>query len=234
MKIDIFVIDFDSTFVNGESMNLMIEMALKEHARRSEMSSRLKILSDLCMKSEVGFKEYFGMKIEIVKQALREEHLLRTAKILETKVSPHIVKLLEKIRQLDRKVIVLSNGFKLVLKDIMEKHGVDIYFANKHITDRNGYVVGLDESNPLANDSGKENIIKFLKNKNFIQSDEKIIMIGDGMPDFRVYKEKVTDYFLNFAINKNRKLKKHRVGDDPNFIICRKPEEMDAFIDSLE
>ncbi|MDR1495296.1 MAG: HAD-IB family phosphatase [Rickettsiales bacterium] len=234
MKIDIFVIDFDSTFVNGESMNIMIEMALREHARRSEINSRLKILSDLCMKSEVGFREYFKMKIEIVKQALKEEHLLKVAKILESKVSPHIVKLLEKVKQLNRKVIVLSNGFKLVLKDVMEKYGIDIYFANKHITDRNGYVIGFDESNPLANDNGKENIIRFLKSKNFIQEDEKIIMIGDGMPDLKVYKEKASDYFLNFALNKNRKLKKHRINNDPNFIICRKPEDMDAFINSLE
>ncbi|MDR1425827.1 MAG: HAD-IB family phosphatase [Rickettsiales bacterium] len=234
MKIDIFVIDFDSTFVNGESLNLMVDMALREHQRRSEVGSKLRILSDLCMKSEVGFKEYFKMKIEIIKQSLREEHLLRVSKILEDKVSPHIIKLLERIRSLDRKIIVISNSFKLILKDIMEKHGVDIYFANKHIADKNGYIIGFDESNPLANDGGKENIIKFLKNKDFIRSDEKIIMIGDGMPDLKVYREKVSDYFLNFALNKNRKLKKHRINDDPNFIICRKPEEMDAFIDSLE
>jgi D-3-phosphoglycerate dehydrogenase len=234
MKIDIFVIDFDSTFVNGESLNLMVDLALREHARRSEMGSKLKILSDLCMKSEVGFKEYFKMKIEIIKQALREEHLVKVSKILENKVSPHIIKLLERVRQLDRKVIVLSNSFKIILRNIMEKYGIDIYFANKHITDRNGYIVGFDESNPLANNNGKENIIKFLKNKDFIHADEKTIMIGDGMPDLKVYSEKVVDYFLNFAINKNRKLKKHRIDDDPNFIICRKPEDMDSFIDDLE
>ncbi|MDR2777517.1 MAG: HAD-IB family phosphatase [Rickettsiales bacterium] len=234
MKIDIFFIDFDSTFVDGESLNMMVDMALREHARRSEIGGRLKILSDLCMKSEVGFKEYFKMKVEIIKQALREEHMLKVSKILEEKVSPHIVKLLERVKQLDRKVIVLSNSFKIILRDIMGKYGIDIYFANKHIIDRSGYVVGFDESNPLANNNGKENIIKFLKNKDFIHSDEKTMMIGDGMPDLKVYKEKAVDYFLNFALNKNRKLKKHRINNDPNFIICRKPEEMDAFIDSLE
>ncbi|GHU27728.1 hypothetical protein FACS1894152_4740 [Bacilli bacterium] len=234
MKIDIFVIDFDSTFVDGESINLMVEMALKEHPRKSEVGGRLKILSDLCMKSEVGFKEYFKMRIEIVKQSLREEHLIRTARILENKISPDIIKLLLKAKELDKKVIVLSNGFKLVMKDIMEKCGIEIYFANKHLTDKNGFITGFDESNPMANDNGKENIIKFLRNMDFIHADEKIMMIGDGMPDFKVYKEKAVDYFLNFAVNKNRKLKKHRVDDDPNFIICRKSEQMEEFINSIE
>ncbi|MDR2078061.1 MAG: HAD-IB family phosphatase [Rickettsiales bacterium] len=234
MNIDIFVIDFDSTFVSEESINMMIEIALRDHQKRTEINGRLKILSDLCMKSEVNFKEYFKMKIEIVKQALKEEHLIKTAKLLENKVSPSIVKLLLRAKELNKKIVVLSNSFRLILKDIMEIYGIDTYFANKHIADKNGYIIGFDESNPLANDNGKENIIKFMKNKGFIQPDEKIMMIGDGMPDLRVYKLKVVDYFLNFAINKNRKLKKHRIEDDQNFIICRKPEEMEAFVSTIE
>ncbi|MDR2778414.1 MAG: HAD-IB family phosphatase [Rickettsiales bacterium] len=234
MKIDIFVIDFDSTFVSEESLNMMIDVALRDYPKKVEVNGRLKILSDLCMKSEVNFKEYFKMKIEIVKQALKEEHLLKTAKILENRVSPEIVKLLIRAKELDKKVIVLSNSFKLILKDIMEKYAIDIYFANKHIADRNGCIIGFDESNPLANDNGKENIVRFMKSKGFIQPDERVMMIGDGMPDLRVYKGKAVDYFLNFAINKNRKLKKHRVEDDQSFIICRKPEEMLAFIETIE
>ena len=77
MKIDIFVIDFDSTFVDGESVNMMIEIALKDYIRRKEVYGKLNVLSDLCMKSEISFKDNFKMKIEIVKQALKEEHLLK-------------------------------------------------------------------------------------------------------------------------------------------------------------
>jgi hypothetical protein len=67
----------------------------------------------------------------------------------------------------------------------------------------------------------------------FIQPEEKIMMVGDGMPDLRVYKEKLADYFLDFAINKNRKLKKHRIADDSKFIICRRHEDMDAFLQTV-
>jgi D-3-phosphoglycerate dehydrogenase len=234
MKIDIFVIDFDSTFVSEESLNMMVDIAIRDHPKRAEINGRLRILADLCMRSEVSFKEYFKMKIDIVKQALKEEHLLKTATVLENRVSPGIVKLLLKAKELNKKVIVLSNSFRLILRDIMERYGIGIYFANKHIADKNGHIVGFDESNPLANDNGKENIIGFMKSKGFIQPDEKIVMIGDGMPDLRVYKLKVVDYFLNFAVNKNRKLKKHRVEGDQNFIICRKPEELEAFINAIE
>ena len=80
----------------------------------------------------------------------------------------------------------------------------------------------------------KENVIKFLRNVNIIQPDEKIMMIGDGMSDFMVYKNHTADYFLNFAVNENRKLKKHRIADDPNFIICRKSAEIDEFITTIE
>lgn len=234
MKIDIFVIDFDSTFVDGESINMMIDLALKNYIRKKDVYSKLAVLSDLCMKSEISFKDNFKMKLEIVKQALKEEHLLKVAAILKEKVSPDIVKILDKAKELNKKVIVVSNSFKIIMKDIMKKYGIEIYFANKHETDKDGFIVGFDETNPMANDNGKENVIKFLKNMNIIQPDEKIIMIGDGMSDLFVYKNHASDYFLNFAINKNRKLKKHRVDGDENFIICRKPEQIDEFIKLIE
>lgn len=234
MKIDIFVIDFDSTFVDGESINMMIDIALKNHARKKDMYSKLAVLCDLCMKSEISFKDNFKIKIEIVKSALKEEHLLKVAKILNEKVSPDILKILDKAKELNKKIIVVGNGFKIVMKDIMEKYGIEIYFANKHEIDRNGFIIGFDETNPMANDNGKENVIKFLKNVNVIQPEEKIIMIGDGMSDLFVYKNHISDYFLNFAINKNRKLKKHKIDDDQNFIICRKPEEIDEFVKLIE
>ncbi len=234
MKIDIFVIDFDSTFVDGESINMMIDLALKNYIRKKDVYSKLAVLSDLCMKSEISFKDNFKMKLEIVKQALKEEHLLKVAAILKEKVSPDIVKILDKAKELNKKVIVVSNSFKIIMKDIMKKYGIEIYFANKHETDKDSFIVGFDETNPMANDNGKENVIKFLKNMNIIQPDEKIIMIGDGMSDLFVYKNHASDYFLNFAINKNRKLKKHRVDGDENFIICRKPEQIDEFIKLIE
>ncbi len=234
MKIDIFVIDFDSTFVDGESVNMMIEIALKDYARRKEIYGKLNVLSDLCMKSEISFKDNFKMKIEIVKQALKEEHLLKVAEILKDKVSPDILKIVNKAKELNKKIIVVGNGFKIIMKDIMKKYDIEIYFANKHETDKNGFVIGFDETNPMANDNGKENVIKFLRNVNIIQPDEKIMMIGDGMSDFMVYKNHTADYFLNFAVNENRKLKKHRIADDPNFIICRKSAEIDEFITTIE
>lgn len=234
MKIDIFVIDFDSTFVEGESINMMIDIALKNYIKKKDVYNKLAVLSDLCMKSEISFKDNFRMKLEIVKQTLKEEHLIKVAGILKEKVSPDIVKILDKAKKLNKKVIVVSNSFKIIMKDIMKKYGVEIYFANKHETDKNGFVVGFDETNPMANDNGKENVIKFLRNMNIIQPEEKIIMIGDGMSDLFVYKNHVSDYFLNFAINKNRKLKKHRADGDENFIICRKPEEIDEFIELIE
>lgn len=234
MKIDIFAIDFDSTFIRKESLNLLVETALKNYARKKDAYGKLKILSDLCMKSEISFKDNFKMRMEIVKPALKEHHMLEVAAMIRDSVSPDMEKILTKAKELDRKIIVLSNSFKILMKDIMDRCGIEIYFANKHLCDKNGNFLGFDENNPMANDGGKENVIKFLRSAGIIQPEEKIIMIGDGMSDFMVYKNKVADYYLNFAINKNRKMKKHRVNDDPNFLICRKSEQIDEFIGMIE
>lgn len=234
MKIDIFVIDFDSTFVKIESLKLLTEIALYKHPRKREILEKFESVGNLCMRSEIDFKANLKMKIEILKGILKEEHLIKASKMLEQKVSPDIVKILNLIRKLNKKVIVVSNAFKLPMKEVMNRYGIEIYFANKHIIDNKGYVVGYDETNLMANNNGKENIIKFLRNANLITPEENIIMVGDGMPDLKVYQNHFSDYFLNFAINENRKLKKYRISDDEHFIFARKSDDIINFLKTIE
>lgn len=235
MKIDIFVIDFDSTFISAESFEMIFKIALFKNPKKKEILKKMKAITDLSMKSEVDFKQNFKMRMELLENnILKEEHLIKVGKKLESKVSPDIVKIVDFARRKNKKVIVLSNSFKLSMKDIMNKYGLEIYFANKHIVDEKGFVISYDEANPMANNNGKENIIKFLKNVKLIMPNEKIMMIGDGMSDYKVYEDGFADYFMNFAINKNRRLKKFKKDGDNNFIIARTAEDIDNFLKTVE
>ncbi|MDR1499333.1 MAG: HAD-IB family phosphatase [Rickettsiales bacterium] len=234
MKVDIFVIDFDSTFVSYESLALMVEIALKKHPKKRKISLRWEAIGNINMKSEIDFKSSLKMKIEALRGVLTEEHLTRVGKILEKEISPDIVKIVKLAKNTNKKVISVSNSFKFCMKEVMKKYGVEIYFANKHFTDKKGFVIGYDETNPMANNDGKSNVIRFLKNVGIIMPEDKIMMIGDGMSDLKVYQDGLCDYFMDFSINKNRKLKKHKAEDDKNFFICRKSEDVDAVLKVIE
>ncbi len=235
MKIDIFVIDFDSTFVSVESLEMIFKTALFKNPKRKEVLKKMNDIINLSMKSKVDFKHNFKMKMDLIEDnILKEEHLIKVGKRLESKVSPGIVKIIDFARRKNKKIIVLSNSFKLPMKEVMNKYGLEIYFANKHITNDKGYVIDYDETNPMANNTGKENIIKFLKNVKLITPNEKIMMIGDGMSDYQVYKDGFADYFMNFAINKNRRLKKYKKDGEDNFIIVRTIEDIDNFLKIVE
>jgi D-3-phosphoglycerate dehydrogenase len=234
MKIDIFIIDFDSTFVTEESLELITKIALYRYARKKKVLSKLARVGDLCMKSKIDFKDNLKMRIEILNGILKEEHLIRASKILEGKISPDILKIIELAKNMNKKIIVVSNSFKVLMKEVMKRCNIEIYFANKYEVDEEGFVSGYNETNPMANNAGKENIIKFLKNVGIITPEEKIMMIGDGMSDLKVYQNGCCDYFLGFSINKTRKLKKHRKDGDDNFIICRKSDDFDEFLKKVE
>jgi hydroxymethylpyrimidine pyrophosphatase-like HAD family hydrolase len=86
----------------------------------------------------------------------------------------------------------------------------------------------------MAKNSGKASVIQFLKRNGFILPHEKIMLIGDGVNDYKVYKNKICDYFVNFAINCDRGLDKFKEPDDKNFFICRESEDVDSLVKMLE
>lgn len=234
MKIDIFIIDFDSTFISVESLDFLTKVALNRNPKRKEILSKMDEIKQLSLKSKLDFKNSLKMKMQLLTNILEEKHLIKTSGKLEKYVSPDILKIIYFAREHNKKIIVLSNSFRILMKKIMDKYGIETYFANRHIINKYNFFVGYDETNHMANDNGKENVVNFLKNVKLIVPNEKIIMIGDGMSDYRVYQNKCCDYFLNFAINENRKLKKYKSPDDKNFIIARKSEDIDSFLKSIE
>ena len=233
-NVDIFAIDFDSTFTEYESFDYLMNSVIAGHTREKEIKEKLKHINSMVMKSNLDFRESFTMKIGILQSILKKEHFEKVSKFLEDKITPEITKLLQLIKEKNKKVIVLSNSFKILMQDIMKKNNIDIYFANKITFSKNGRIEDFDDTNIMANNNGKINTLRFLKETGLILSEEKIMMIGDGVSDLDVYAKEECDYFINFAIYKNRKLKKHRFRDDNNFIVCKTPEEFYSVLEKIQ
>ncbi|MDR0571940.1 MAG: HAD-IB family phosphatase [Rickettsiales bacterium] len=234
MKVDIFVIDFDSTFIELESIEMLFKLALRRNSRRVKLSRLLSELDKQLIQKKIDFQTNFEKKIEILKLITKKQYLEQMGLFLNSKASEDIKKIVDFARKHKRKIMVFSNSFNEILEPVMKANHIDVYFSNKLIYNQDGYIIDYDKNNIMAKNSGKASVIQFLKRNGFILPDEKIMLIGDGVNDYKVYKNKICDYFVNFAIHCDRGLDKFKEPNDKNFIICRETEDVDNLVKMLE
>jgi D-3-phosphoglycerate dehydrogenase len=234
MKVDIFVVDFDSTFIELESIEMLFKLALRRSSKRAKFSRLLDELDKQLIQKRIDFQTNFEKKIEILKLITKKQYLEQMGLFLKNKASDDIKKIIDFARSRKRRIMVFSNSFNEILEPIMKANNVDIYFSNKLLYNQDGFILDYDKNNIMARNSGKASVIQFLKKNNFILPDEKIMLIGDGVNDYKVYRNRICDYFVNFAIHCDRELDKFKEPGDDNFIICRSSEDVDNLLKILE
>ena len=94
------------------------------------------------------------------------------------RLSPGSTELIRVLKSMGFKIAILSSGFDLFVKKILQKAGVDYGFSNTLQVDENDIVTGELEE-PVITDGTKEEILEFIMNVEKISRDQ-VIAIGDG------------------------------------------------------
>jgi len=94
------------------------------------------------------------------------------------RLSPGSSELIRVLKSMGFKVAILSSGFDLFVKKILQEAGVDYAFSNTLQVDENDIVTGELEE-PVITDGTKEEILEFIMNVEKISRDQ-VIAIGDG------------------------------------------------------
>jgi len=94
------------------------------------------------------------------------------------RLSPGSSELIRVLKSMGFKVAILSSGFDLFVKKILQEAGVDYAFSNTLQVDENDIVTGELEE-PVITDGTKEEILEFVMNVEKISRDQ-VIAIGDG------------------------------------------------------
>lgn len=193
------IFDFDSTIINAESIELLIEAALEkvdENERQSRVK-RLQEITDLAMSGEI----YLG-------QALRERFALAeltreivdsvAANMLDT-INPKVRETIDALQARGKQIFVFSGGFDEVVRPVTDSLGIPYrnVFANQLTYDENGTVIGVDESNPLFLSTGKVYLAERIKNQGRLVGGTAVV--GDGSTDLSIRKVNVAKMFVYFA-----------------------------------
>ncbi|WP_175402830.1 phosphoglycerate dehydrogenase [Mangrovivirga cuniculi] len=193
-----FVIDFDSTFTKVEGLDLLVEIALKNHENKESVVKKVKDITDKGMSGQLGFEDSLKQRIALLKADKKDVKDL--SERLKNEVSKSFRRNQEFFDKYADNIYIVSSGFKDFIIPVVEEMGVkpEHVYANEFKYDENGNIIGFDETNELAKDNGKVNLLKNLK----IKGD--IYVIGDGYTDYEIKASGLANKFYAFTENVQR------------------------------
>ena len=190
-----FIIDFDSTFIKNESLDILFEIS---DPNNKDKIREIKKITDLGMNGDISFSESLKRRIKLLEASRKD--IDKAVNNIRLNISDSFEKNSDFIRKNRTKIYLVSSGFHEIIDPIAEEFNIikNHIYANNFVFDDNEIVTGFDDKNVLSMDKGKVEIVKNLN------LDGTIHVIGDGYTDYEIKKEGFADYFYLFAENIKR------------------------------
>ena len=189
------LIDFDSTFVTVESLELLAEISLHTGFGNKERATRIEKIRDLtrrAMAGQLSFPEALKRRFELLEP--KRGHLPGLVTALREHVSPSFQRRKEFIREHAGRIYIISAGFHEYIEPVVEDYGITPghVLANRLVT-RPDDSLGFDPTCPLAQDGGKVVAVRDLG------LDGTVIAVGDGISDLELQLGGVCDVFFAYT-----------------------------------
>lgn len=206
-----YIIDFDSTFTKVEALDVLCEISLDGNPLKEQNLKQIQDITDRGMNGDISFKESLKKRIELLHA--NHAHLAPLVERLSQEVSESFKRNKEFVKKYSNRIFIVSSGFKDFIAPIVEQYGIpgERVYANKFEYDSNANIIGFDESNPLAMDNGKPELIRRLN------LEGEIFVLGDGYTDYEIRKAGMAHKFYAFTENVRRqKVLDHADHEAPN------------------
>lgn len=186
------ILDFDSTIVGVESLDLLAEISLKGHPEREKRLEQIADLTKQGMEGKIDFRESLEKRLALLEA--NRSHIDQLAKRLVKHISPSFASHKKQIQKVADRIWVVTGGFHEFIDPVIQalKLKPDQVFANNFVF-KGDLVVGFDSENPLSKAGGKVEVARLIK------SEGPLIAVGDGITDYQIKEAKVADKFYCYA-----------------------------------
>lgn len=193
-----YIFDFDSTFIQCETLEVLAEFALAEHPEKEERLAQIKDITNKAMAGLFSYQESLQERLSLLE--LTPAHLEKTLHHLSQKITPSIERHQAFFQKNAPYIYMISGSFMEFVWPIVQSYGFlrEQVFANTLLYDFEGNIKGYDRHNPLAQDQGKVKVCHQLG----LQGE--IIAIGDGYTDYELKASGQANYFVAFTENIER------------------------------
>ena len=192
------ILDFDSTIIKGESLDLLAETVFENRLEPNLKLQEIKKLTDEGMEGRISFQESLNRRLKILE--LDQFHLNKAITSVTKLISPSFKENIDWLKRYRDNILIFSGGFKNMIKPVAMKLGLkeENIYANELIF-KNGKFTGVNKKNLLSRSGGKLNQVKQLGlNKN-------LIVVGDGITDWEIKKLGGQVTFFAYTENVSRK-----------------------------
>tara|TARA_B100001142_G_scaffold328050_1_gene387175 strand:- start:1874 stop:2539 length:666 start_codon:yes stop_codon:yes gene_type:complete len=198
-KADYIIIDFDSTFISKESLDMLAETCLMKHKNHPAIIKKIEKITEQGMSGEINFKDSLYQRIKLIKATKKD--VSEVSKSLNKFITKSFLRNKKFIKSNHDKIFFISGGFKEMLLPSLKNFGVHEkhIFGNDFVYNDSGDIIGFNHDNPLSSENGKAKIVEMLSLKG------KVHAIGDGYNDYLLKKSGKVSSFFAFTENVYRK-----------------------------
>ena len=214
------LIDFDSTFIKEESLELISKISLSNSKDKFNKIQLITDITNKAMNGDISFQQALIQRVKLLNA--NKEHINTAIEKIKNNISTSFIENKIFFKKNAKNCFIVSGGFKEIISPIVEPFGFkkENIFANEFIYDKKN-IVSIDKNNPLSNDLGKVEVANGIQGKN--------IIIGDGYTDYEIKKYGKAISFIQFIENINRKKlnsKANFIANDFNQIITYLDEKL--------
>lgn len=192
------ILDFDSTLVQVESLDLLSEIVFKRDINKEEKISEIKTLTEQGMNGSIAFQDSLQKRIKNIR-ATRDQIQLLGRKLVHL-ITPSFLENCEWLIKNSKKIHIFSGGFKETIIPVGKIFNIPEkqIHANEFIYSSDGIVTGVNEFNPFSRSGGK------VEKAKEIGLHDNIIMVGDGNTDAEMKDLGNNVIFIAFVENVTR------------------------------
>ncbi|MGZ8363944.1 MAG: HAD-IB family phosphatase [Caulobacteraceae bacterium] len=174
------IIDFDSTFVGGETLDVLAEIVLAQDPDRDAGTREIAALTQAAMNGEIEFGEALRRRLAILCPSRAQ--VAEVAQTFRRRVTPSIARNAAFFRDHAERVFIVSGGFREVIEPVVADFGVspDHVLANTLVFNADDRAGAVDDANPLAESGGKAAAVRTLN------LDGEVVAVGDGWTDYEI------------------------------------------------
>ncbi|MBI45232.1 MAG: hypothetical protein CMG66_03600 [Candidatus Marinimicrobia bacterium] len=198
------LIDFDSTFVKVETLDILAEVCFGSD---SNAVNNINDITNKAMNGEIPFDIALKKRVTILKA--NKKHINKTITIIKDSISKSFYKNKDFFKKNAANCFIVSGGFKEIIFPIVKSFGFkdENVYGNEFIYKNNGEIKTINRDNPLAHKLGKIKIANQI-NQNLSMNEyyKKNLIIGDGFTDYEIKKFGGAEKFIQFSENINRSI----------------------------
>ncbi|MGE3319357.1 MAG: phosphoglycerate dehydrogenase [Candidatus Berkiella sp.] len=193
-----FLFDFDSTFIQVESLEILADIALSKHPEKAERLQAIHRITEQAMQGRYSYRESLIERMKLLD--LAPHHLPEALLLLSQKITPSFLRNKTFFQQNAGNIHIITGGFIEIVWPIVSSFGImrEHIHANRLIYNSDGDILGFDSNQLLAQDQGKVKLVSKLPLKG------DVIMIGDGYTDYEVKAAGLASTFVVLTENVTR------------------------------